>query len=153
MANWWAAVGWFSDCNPNANKNNICPYEFKISLSSRRRPAFGGLLAGTPYGFADAVCRHAYRHGRPRPCIHGRQRPVRRRTARPHEHPAVVGLDVGLPHFRHDGHRFQPHPPERHRYRRPVRCHGDARRGAGDLCPRHGGRPAVGHVVVFQPRQ
>lgn len=23
----------------------------------------GGLLAGTPYGFADAVCRHAYRHG------------------------------------------------------------------------------------------
>ena len=45
MANWWAAVGWFSDCNPNANKNNICPYEFKISLSSRRRPAFGGLLS------------------------------------------------------------------------------------------------------------
>lgn len=142
-----------SDCNPNANKNNICPYEFKISLSSRRRPASGGLLAGTSYGFADAVCRHAYRHGRPRPCIHGRQRPVRRRTARSHEHPAVVGLDVGLPHFRHDGHRFQPHTPERHRYRRPVRRHGDARRGAGDLCPRHGGRPAVGHVVVFQPRQ
>lgn len=100
----------FSDCNPNANKNNtLCPYEFKISLSSRRRPAFGGLLAGTRTGFADAVCRHAYRHGRPWPCIHGRQRP---RSAPYSSAPrASRSRGTGRPgyHISDDGHRFQPH--------------------------------------------
>ena len=62
-----------------------------------------------------------------------------------------MGLGFGVPPVGFDGDRLLAHAPLGHGDRRPVRRHGDARRGRGDLCPRHGGRSVVGTLVLCRP--
>ena len=128
----------------NYETHHLSPGNRRAALRRMQFRRAGGL---------HAIRRSLHRHGRPRTRLHGRQRPVRVRTARSDEHPADMGLVLRLQLRRHDRHRVRPHAPERHGHRRPERHLADAGRRRSHAGTRHGRRSVVGHVVPFQPRR
>ena len=128
----------------NYETHHLSPGNRRAALRRMQFRRAGGL---------HAIRRSLHRHGRPRTRLHGRQRPVRIRTARSDEHPADMGLVLRLQLRRHDRHRVRSHAPERHGHRRPERHLADAGRRQSHAGTRHGRRSVVGHVVPFQPRR